>query len=186
MNDSSDNATAETAAVERAREAALRILERRRRTRQELDDRLRQAGHDAESRRLALERLARVGLVDDLEYARAFLREKLPRRAVGDRVLQVDLQRRGVAAELVRQALDELSGEMESSGGTTERERARKALAQLHPRYAKLDPVVARRRLCAAMARRGFSQRVVESLLANAAEEPAEEPALPPRFGRFE
>jgi regulatory protein len=150
---------------ERAREAALRHLERKRRTRRELEERLSRSGFSAEAIAGALDRLAGVGLVDDLEYASAYLRERLPRRAVGDRVLRRELLRRGVPAEVVRQALSAFRGDADRAGESSELERARRAIAQLRPRYARLDPVVAKRRLLAALARRGFSASQVEEAL---------------------
>lgn len=185
MTDSSDSI--DPAVIERAREAALRLLDRRRRTRKELDDKLRQAGHDPESRRAALDRLARVGLVDDLEYARAFLRERLPKRAVGDRRIKQALSQRGVSPDAIAAALREVqsaggaagaSGAADATdaigvtgspggigGAVDERARAERALRELLRKYASLDGDVRRRRVVAALARRGFSYALVREIL---------------------
>ena len=84
---------------EAAREAALRLLERTRRTRSDLSRRLREKGYDAAVIEQVLERLAGVGLVDDAEFARAFLKGRWGRRAAGWRRLEQDLRGRGVGAD---------------------------------------------------------------------------------------
>lgn len=142
--------------TERAREAALRHLERKRRTRRELEERLRRAGIAAGAAREALDRLAAVGLVDDLEYARAYLRERLGRRPVGERLLRQGLVSRGVGREHADQALEELRSPAGSPEAGGEGARARRAAAELARKYAKLDAGERRRRLLAALARRGF------------------------------
>src|SRR5262245_61775316 len=90
-----------------AQEAALRALERRRRTRRELERRLSNKGFDPAATREALDRLERVGLVNDLEYARAFLRERLGHRTVGARLVRGQLLTRGVPGPIADLALTE-------------------------------------------------------------------------------
>jgi regulatory protein len=63
------------------REAALRLLERQRRTRADLERRLKDKGYALATAGEVLDRLAGVGLVDDLEYARAFMAGRRARRA---------------------------------------------------------------------------------------------------------
>ncbi len=153
-------------AVERAREAALRILERKRRTRRELEQRLARAGHPGEAVREAIERLSRVGLVDDLEYARAYLSERLGKRAVGERLLRQELRARGVPVEEIDQAFADLARAAgEAPESASEVARARRAAAELARRYARLEPAERRRRLLAALARRGFEYATASEAL---------------------
>ena len=157
-----------------AREAALKALERTRRTRRELERRL--AERDFEPGVIAgvLDRLEQVGLIDDLEYARAFLREKLARRAVGARLLRGQLLARGVSGAMVDQAMEELAAANRDDTGTRpEVERARRAIAQFARRYARLDPRTRRQRLSAALVRRGFDYDTVAEALASEAVESA-------------
>jgi len=154
--------------AEAAHEAALKALERRRRTRRELERRLADRGFEPPAVRAALDRLERVGLVDDLEYARAFLRERLGRRAVGARVVRNQLLTRGVPAALVDQALAETATAAADGLPRSEAERARRALAQIARRYAGLEPRLRRQRLAAALARRGFDYDTVAEVLAEA------------------
>jgi len=145
--------------VEKAREAALRLLDRARRTRRELEKKLAEKGHAPEAVGEALDRLARVGVVDDLEYARAFARSKLARRGVALRVVRQELRRRGVPDADVALALEPLEGP------DGERDRAFQALAPLWRRHRGLDPPARKARCAQALARRGFEYDTVREVL---------------------
>jgi regulatory protein len=147
---------------EAAREAALRLLERTRRTRADLARRLREKGFDATVSAEVLDRLAAVSLVDDAEYALAFLTERWGRRAAGRRRLEQELQRRGVARPDIEQAFERFS---EAQGPADEVRLARRVAEQAARRYARLDPRVRRQRLYALLARRGFDGDVIEQAL---------------------
>lgn len=168
-------------AVERAREAALRLLDRSRKTRRELERRLDAKGFAAPVVGAALDRLARVGVVDDVEFARAFVRAKLARRAVGMRVIEAQLRARGVSDADRARALLELDTEaardeaeagdgapearVRRGGGAGERARAERALAPLLRRWRGLDPREARARATAALLRRGFDHATARDVL---------------------
>ncbi len=169
--------------VDKAREAALRLLDRSRKTRRDLARKLIEREHGPEAVAAALDRLARVGLVDDVEYAKAFVRSKLARRAVALRVIRQELKRRGVSDPDAEQALAELDAEslvdetqrgdagaaLRRLGGVGERARAERALAPLWRRHHALDPRQRRARCAAAMARRGFDYGTVAEALDAAA-----------------
>src|SRR5213593_1171822 len=84
---------------EAAREAALKLLEHTRRTRSDLARRLREKGFSGPLIDEVLERLAGVGLVDDVEFARAWLAGRWGRRPAGWRRLQQQLRASGVSQE---------------------------------------------------------------------------------------
>jgi len=158
--------TLDEEAVRHAQEIALRALERTRRTRRELERRLKERGVEADAAGEALNRLERVGLIDDLEYARAFLREKLARRAVGERLLRGQLVARGVGGAIADQVMGELAAPEEGAAASrTELDRACQAAAQFARRYARLDPKTRRQRLSAALVRRGFDYETVSEAL---------------------
>lgn len=167
-----DHENIDTAAVERAREAALRSLDRSRKTRRELERRLATKGFDAPTVAAALDRLQRVGLVDDVEYARAFVRAKLARRAVALRVVEGQLAARGISAADRAAALASLDAEaaretgdpavaLRRTGEAGERARAEQALAPILRRYRGLDRREARGKAQAALLRRGFDYATV-------------------------
>ena len=151
----------DAASVERAREAALRLLDRSRKTRRELERRLAEKGFPAPDAAAALDRLERVGVVDDAEYAAAYVRSRLARSVVGVRVLDGQLRARGGSEADRARALAALN-----DGGAGERERAERALAPLLRRWRGLDPREARARATAALLRRGFDWTVAREVLA--------------------
>jgi regulatory protein len=145
-----------------AREAALRLLERTRRTRSDLAKRLRDRGYAAAAIEQTLDRLAAVRLVDDVEYACAFLRGRASRRPAGRRRLELELRARGVGAEDIARAFDRNAAEAE---GSNEEEGARRVLALAERRYRSLDPRTRRQRLYALLMRRGFDRDTIEAAL---------------------
>ena len=74
--------------------------------------RLARAGVGDEQREQALETLGRIGYVDDHRFARRRA-ETLAERGWGDGGIAADLERQGVAPELVAEALAELAPERE-------------------------------------------------------------------------
>lgn len=141
---------------EKVRELALKALERRRRTRHELEAMLRRKGVPVAVFGPVLDRLTEVGLIDDLEYARVYLERRAAGRPRGARLLRGELQARGIAADLVDRALAERSAAHDPV------EDAVKALTPWLSRGARLDPRERRRRLWEFLARRGFSADVIE------------------------
>ena len=102
---------------------ALRALRFRDRTAAELDARLDERGVTADERDEALETLARAGYVDDRRVARARA-ATLAERGAGDALIRADLSGRGVAPELVEEAIGTLA---------PERARAEQVLARRGP-----------------------------------------------------
>jgi regulatory protein len=144
------------------REAALGLIERRRRTRADLTRRLIERGFAPAEVEDALGRLAGVGLVDDAEYARAFLAGRWGRRAAGWRRLERELQSRGVAAADISAGRARLEAEQ---GAVDEAAMARRVLEQTARRYASLEPKERRRRQWALLMRRGFGSDTIEQAL---------------------
>lgn len=155
-----DVATADPAAV---REAALKLLERTRRTRSDLARRLRDKGFAPPAVDDVLDRLAEVGLVDDAEFARAWLTGRWGRRASGWRSLEQSLRQKGVGAEDIARGRALLESR---EGAADEIALARRAIAQSERRFAALDPHVRRQRQYALLARRGFDGDVIRRALA--------------------
>ena len=154
---------------EAAREAALRLIERIRRTRSDLERRLRDKGFEAADIEQVLGRLAEVGLVDDAEYARAFLAGRWGHRAAGWRRLEQDLRQRGVSAEDIAAGRARLEAQQ---GPTDEISMARRVVEQSARRYAGLEPHERKRKLWALLARRGFATDVIAAAVGRGTETP--------------
>jgi len=144
------------------REAALKLLERTRRTRSELERRLKDKGYAPGTRAEVLDRLSEVGLVDDAEFARAWLAGRWGRRPSGWRRLQQELRAKGISDEDVENARALLT---ERGGAPDEVESAAKLVAQARKRYAKLEPHIQRQRLYALLARRGYDSDTIRRAL---------------------
>ena len=146
--------------VEAAREAALVLLEHTRRTRSDLARRLKERGFTLPAIEGAIDRLAGVGLVDDVEYARAWLAGRWGRRPSGWRRLEQQLRQHGISSDDITAARARLD---EERGATDETEAARRVMEQAERRYRSLDPRTRRQRLYALLARRGFDSDTIQA-----------------------
>lgn len=93
-------------------EVAVRALGAHDRTAAELDARLERRGVPADEREEALERLERLGYLDDARVARDRAAQ-LAGRGSGNALIRHDLQGRGIAAETIEDALEALEPERE-------------------------------------------------------------------------
>jgi regulatory protein len=148
--------------VDAARETALRLLDRSRRTRSDLARRLADKGYAEGTVAEVLERLAAVGLLDDVEYARAYLAGRWGRRTAGWRRLELELRGRGIAPEDIAHARAKLE---ETVGPVDELAGARRVIGQAAKRLVALEPRKRRQRLWALLSRRGFSSDTIEQVL---------------------
>lgn len=151
-----------------AREDALKLLDRQRYTRRDLTRKLRDKGHATAEIEATLDRLAELGLVDDVEYARAFIAGRWGRRAAGWRKIEQDLRGKGVSGETITAAKERF--ESEQGGPADETTAAQRVIDQAARKYAALDPRVRRQRLTALLLRRGFSYDTIEQVLRRGSE----------------
>ena len=93
---------------EQAREICLRLLSFRPRTRAELAAALRQRGIEDDVAAEVLDRYSDVGMIDDRGVRPGLGDQPAPRRGLARRALAGELRRKGVDAESVDAALDEL------------------------------------------------------------------------------
>ena len=136
-----------------AREIALRRLESRDRTRAELASTLRDRETPDTVAAAVLDRLTEVGLVDDTRFARTWVETRQRTRGLAGRALGAELRQRGVADEIVAEAVEVVDPETEE----------RTALALARDRVARtrgLAPEVVTRRVAGQLARRGYSAGV--------------------------
>jgi regulatory protein len=99
---------------------AIRALRFGDRSAAELEARLEQRGVGEAERAQALETLERIGYVDDERFAR-LRAERLSERGAGDALIRDDLERRGLAADLVELAVGELEPERDRAARIVER-----------------------------------------------------------------
>lgn len=147
-------------AIEAAREVALRQLDTRARSHAQLRSAITSRGFSSEIAEEVLQRLSRVGLVDDRMYAQALVRDGfLLKGRVGPALAQ-DLRRAGISDAIASELLGTISREEQYERALDLAERKKRSLRGL-----RRD--VARRRLGSALARKGYSASLISSVLAD-------------------
>jgi regulatory protein len=158
------------------REAALRLLAHRARSRRELETRLRRKDFPGRLIREVADELTHLGYLDDAAFARAWVADRLRLRPRGRRALAAELRKKGVAGALIEAALDdafreegasELQIARDLADGWLRRQPAGVARDLLSDERAP-EAEKARRRFQGFMARRGIpggvTFRVLEEL----------------------
>ncbi|MDR7545533.1 MAG: regulatory protein RecX [Armatimonadota bacterium] len=164
----------EAAERQQARAVALRLLQRRWRSRRELEVALRRRGLPGGAIASAVGELLRHGWIDDERFARAWVQDRLALRPCGRRRLRAELLAKGIAPGLVDAVVSALlpagvEGDLALVG-------ARARLARLRG----LSPQTARRRLVGWLQRRGFSAEVVARVLRTLELETPDQPDVDP------
>jgi regulatory protein len=157
-----------------AMEIAVHFLGSRPRTRWELERRLRRAGASDEVIDATLARLARLGYVDDVAFARWWAEQRDRHAPRGRRMVEAELRQRGVPREVIERFREEDRPTVDDGAGGlpgTEAERAQVALAR-HLRGRPLpDDRAALQRLGQFLIRRGFDPDTARAALRAAAAE---------------
>jgi len=141
--------------AERAYERALNFLSYRPRSEAEVRRNLRRKNVEDEVAEVVVERLTRVGLLDDREFARYWIDNRRQFKPRGARALRHELRQKGVSSSIIDHALV----------GFDEEAAARKAAEARVRRLAHLDPDDFRRKLSAYLARRGFFYSVIAPIV---------------------
>jgi regulatory protein len=145
------------ASADAAHAAALRLLTTRARTRAELRQRLAQRGFEAAAVAETLERLERVGLVDDAALAAAVAESRAER----------GLDAPAIAAELRDRGVDPAVAERAAQAAVPAEDRADRCRQVAQARLAQLAGLPAPtqlRRLASYLARRGYPPELAESV----------------------
>ena len=172
--ETSENTEAE---VEAARAIALRQLVTRARSRAELENDLRRRAIRPAVVAEVLSRLQALGLIDDLDFARQWIEQRRRAKGLGMARLRQELLAKGIAEEIVAQALspqadpsdDEyLGGEEEMVALEWARRRAR--------HLGDCDLTTRQRRLAGQLTRRGFSASIVRRVVFQIIDETPDQP----------
>lgn len=148
----------------RAFRAAVSFLDLRMRTQKEVEDRLLQKGFTELAIESAIEKAKEYRLIDDADYARRFVRDRLERKGVGERAIRYELIRKGIDREMVEQALGTLEQDAQL-------ERARQYIPALRRKYSALQPRESRARAGTFLARKGFDWDTIGRVLSDWGEE---------------
>ncbi|MGH3531877.1 MAG: recombination regulator RecX [Mycobacterium sp.] len=137
---------------ELARALCLRLLTARARTRAELERQLAKRGYPDDVSARVLERLAAVGLVDDVGFAEQWVHSRRVNAGKGKRALAAELHTKGVDDEVITAVLGGIKP-------AAERGRAEQLVrAKLRREILDDDGARVSRRLVAMLARRGYDQ----------------------------
>lgn len=132
-----------------AKDVALRFLSFRRRTEKEIKEKLQKRSYDEKTIKTTIEKLKEYDLINDLEFATAWVKERLEYKPRGKRLLRQELWKKGIKKEIIDQVTGELCREEDKS--------ALELLEKIKKKYKNLDPQVAKRRMYGYLLRRGFS-----------------------------
>ncbi len=143
----------------RARIVAEQCIARRMRSEKELRTFLSRKEFPSETIDRVVDDLHRVRLLDDEQFARAFVRDRLLLRPRGPRVLERELLARGVARDIAARVVDELAG-----GGAT-MDTARQLAERYLARQQRHAPALRMRRLQDFLMRKGYDIDTVRALL---------------------
>jgi len=142
----------------KAQAAALRLLERRSRSKADLERRLKKKGYEDQIIGQTLDQLSQLGLVDDNAHAQALL-DSLLKRDLGHYGLVHRLCKDGISRQLAEQVVTERLGE------NGEAQRGAQAIEKLRPKFKDLPAAQRRRKFYEYLYRRGFSGEVIADLL---------------------
>jgi regulatory protein len=151
-----------------ARSIVLRKLTAAPRTRAQLSDDLRRRNVPDDVATKVLDRFTEVGLVDDRSFADSWVRSRHAQRGLSRRALAHELRHKGVADDLVDEAVSEV-------GDDDERRAAEDLVARRLPGLLGFDREVQRRRLVGMLARKGYpgglAMQVVQAAIAGSERE---------------
>ena len=134
----------------RARGIAINYLSYKPRTRRELETRLKRFAGDSQVVDSLIAEFSRSGLINDLNYANAFISSRYRVKGHGPSRLRSDLIRKGVARDTIDEALQQL-------GEDDFEQRAEELLRRQWHKYRKLtDNRVRKRRAVAFLQRSGY------------------------------
>jgi regulatory protein len=145
----------------RARDAALKFLAGRQRSERELRDYLSKGGYESDTIDACLRDLRSIGLLDDVEFARAYIRDRLRFRPTGRSGIVAQLKTKGVGTEETANLFEEVAAER----GESELELARRAVLKVR-RGPRDDSARLRRRAYAFLMRRGFGSDTASQVAA--------------------
>ncbi len=160
--DELERAIEEVQSNEKVRSIALQLLSRRAWSKKELANRLIKRGYDASTASIITQQLEDDGWLDDLAYAGSSIREWIRVEPASRRWLIHKLSGKGISESTATDAIDE------AFGNESEQERATELATIRLAKVATLDEPTQRRRVMAALQRRGFSSDVASEAIRRA------------------
>ena len=140
-----------------AKDAALRFLSFRRRTERQVREKLKKKEFDEKTIEATIDKLKEFDLINDLEFATSWVRDRLAFKPRGKRLLRQELWKKGIRKDIIDQVTEDLCKDEDKA--------ALELVEKIKKRYQNLEPKVARRRMFSLLLRRGFSYETVNQAL---------------------
>lgn len=135
--------------LENAKKYAFRLLKFRMRSKKEIEFRLKQKKFSNSTIRKVIDFLVDLGYVDDLNFARMWIKSRLQFKPKGVRFLKYELRQKGIDEQIIEEVVKSLNKELEYR---LARELAVRRLEKLQGNNRQ----VIQRRLLSFLGRRGF------------------------------
>ena len=162
--------------VHKATEAALGLLDVRARARREIETRLAQKGYEQDTVAKVMEKLTRLGLLDDAQFAAQWVEARTRAtgtRPIGRRRLSQELYGKGVPKDQIAEAVGTVSTDDELVlARAAAAKKVRTVPEQKEARQAE------RQKLIAFLGRRGFGWESIKIAAREALPEPGDEDGL--------
>jgi regulatory protein len=143
-----------------AKNVAINFLSYRPRSRKEIETHLVKKGFDETIAGQAAEKLQSLGMVNDLEFARMFVRDRLQRKKIGTALLRQQLIQKGIARTILDMVCAELVTPEQQQRAALEAATRHAQRSHFTVRKKNLSPVEMqkqKKRLFDFLVRRGFS-----------------------------
>jgi regulatory protein len=140
-----------------AKDVALKFLSFRRRTEKQVKEKLQKKGFDEKTIKATIDKLKEFDLINDLEFAFSWVKDRLTFKPRGKRLLKQELWKKGIKKDIIEQVTKELCRDEEKS--------AFELVEKIKKRYKNLEPKVAKRRMFNLLLRRGFSYETTKNAL---------------------
>ena len=141
-----------------AKNNAINYLSYRQRSSKEILDHLIKKGFDRECAENVTRQLQSAHMINDLEFAYAFVRDRLKRKPTGQALLRMQLIAKGITSSMADMVLAELISQQSQQASALQAAKRKMQLAQYSKR--NLDKEKRKNRLLDFLLRRGFSYEI--------------------------
>lgn len=147
-----------------AKEIAYKFLSSRPRTQKEVEERLRKKGFDDDIISRVIEEIKNYGFINDIEYARGFVFDRVRSKTLGKFALKQALLAKGISNEIIEQVLSERENVVDEFEIALA--LANQKLKQIKsPKKKKKNKNEQKRKIYEFLARRGFDWDVINSVI---------------------
>ncbi|HEY6951384.1 MAG TPA: RecX family transcriptional regulator, partial [Bacteroidota bacterium] len=148
---------------EQAQSIAINYVSYRPRSSREVVNHLIRKGIQKQLAESVVHRFETVNLINNLEFSRMFVRDKLRRKPTGKSLLQKLLAAKGISSPMIEQVLRENITDEDQNIAANELASRRLRLTKRS--MARLDPLKQKQRLTGYLLRHGFSNDVVQKTI---------------------